>query len=122
MLIDMEETKLSGFLTDENLRKLAKKACNGHQHTFRYSHMLSSCFKMGKMILNEMNYEVNNPIVDICGEAIDLRKVERVSEVGGHPYFLSYAVYFTGGSKMDIYVEKMKREDFIQLWTTFNKE
>lgn len=41
-------------LSDKQLRKMAKQACNGHQHAMRYGNMLSACFKMGKMILEEL--------------------------------------------------------------------
>lgn len=40
--------------TDKQLRKMAKKVCNGHQHAMRYNNMLNACFKMGKMILEEL--------------------------------------------------------------------
>lgn len=43
------------ILSDKQIRKLAKKACNGHQHAMRYNNMLNACFKMGKMILEEIN-------------------------------------------------------------------
>lgn len=41
-------------LSDKQLRKMAKKVCNGHQHAMRYNNMLNACFKMGKMILEEL--------------------------------------------------------------------
>lgn len=71
-----------------------------------------------------------NPIVDICGDTIDLRKVERVGSVGGDSSWLRYSVYFTGGSEIEIYHERkyadnrelrqMKREKFVELWRSFN--
>ncbi len=71
-----------------------------------------------------------NPIIDICGDTIDLRKVERVGKVGGGSYWLRYSVYFTGGSEIEIYQERkyannielrqMKREKFVELWRSFN--
>jgi hypothetical protein len=57
-----------------------------------------------------------NPIIDICGDTIDLRKVERV----GDNSWLTYSVYFTGGSKIEIYHRQMKREKFVELWRSFN--
>jgi len=66
------------------------------------------------------------PIIDVWGDAIDLRKVERVGPVGGDPSLLRYSVYFTGGSKIEIFEERkhgesslfihIKRERFIELW------
>lgn len=41
-------------LTEKQLRKMAKKCCDGHQHTMRYGNMLNACFKMGKMMLEEL--------------------------------------------------------------------
>jgi hypothetical protein len=61
-----------------------------------------------------------NPIIDICGDTIDLRKVERVGTVGGDSSWLTYSVYFTGGSKIVIYHRQMKREKFVELWRSFN--
>ena len=73
--------------------------------------------------MSEQNF---NPIVDICGDTIDLRKVERVGKVGGDSSWLSYSVYFTGGGEMEIYEERkyadnrnlrqMKREKFVEMW------
>ena len=70
-----------------------------------------------------------NPIVDICGETIDLRKVERVGKIGGDTSWLTYSVYFVGGDKMEIYHERkyadniklrqMQREKFVELWQSF---
>lgn len=45
---------IGSAFTDEQLRKMAKKVCNGHQHAMRYNNMLNVCFKMGKMILEEL--------------------------------------------------------------------
>lgn len=42
-------------LSDKQLRNMAKKVCNGHQHAMRYNNMLTACFKMGKMILEELD-------------------------------------------------------------------
>jgi hypothetical protein len=71
-----------------------------------------------------------NPIIDICGDTIDLRKVERVGKVGGDSSWLRYSVYFTGGSEIEIYhvrkytdnieLRQMKREKFVELWRSFN--
>jgi hypothetical protein len=71
-----------------------------------------------------------NPIVDIGGDTIDLRKIERVGKVGGDSSWLRYSVYFTGGSELEIYHERkyadnrelkqMKREKFVELWRSFN--
>lgn len=71
-----------------------------------------------------------NPLVDIGGDTIDLRKIERVGQVGGDSSWLSYSVYFTGGSEIEIYHERkyadnrelkqMKREKFVELWLSFN--
>ena len=71
-----------------------------------------------------------NPIVDICGDTIDLRIVERVGKVGGDSSWLRYSVYFTGGSEIEIYhvrkytdnieLRQMKREKFVELWRSFN--
>lgn len=41
-------------LSDKQLRDMAKKVCNGHQHAMRYNNMLNACFKMGKMMLEEL--------------------------------------------------------------------
>ncbi|HAD34217.1 MAG TPA: hypothetical protein DCF44_06925 [Chitinophagaceae bacterium] len=64
-----------------------------------------------------------NPLVDIGGDTIDLRKIERVGKVGGDSSWLRYSVYFTGGSEIEIYHERkytdnrplrqMKREKFV---------
>jgi hypothetical protein len=71
-----------------------------------------------------------NPIIDICGDTIDLRKVERVGKVCGDSSWLRYSVYFTGGSEIEIYhvrkyadnieLRQMKRENFVELWRSFN--
>jgi hypothetical protein len=71
-----------------------------------------------------------NPLVDIGGDTIDLRKIERVGKVGGDSSWLRYSVYFTGGSEIEIYHERkyadnrelrqMKREKFVELWRSFN--
>ena len=71
-----------------------------------------------------------NPLVDIGGDTIDLRKIERVGKLGGDSSWLRYSVYFTGGSEIEIYHERkyadnrelrqMKREKFIELWRSFN--
>lgn len=71
-----------------------------------------------------------NPIIDICGDTIDLRKVERVGKVGGDSAWLRYSVFLTGGSEIEIYEERkyadnrelrqMKREKFVGLWRSFN--
>ena len=47
-----------------------------------------------------------NPLVDIGGDTIDLRKIERVGKVGGDSSWLRYSVYFTGGSEIEIYHER----------------
>jgi len=41
-------------LSEKQLRKMAKKVCNGHQHTMRYQNMLNACFMMGQLILKEL--------------------------------------------------------------------
>jgi hypothetical protein len=74
--------------------------------------------------------EAVNPLVDIGGDTIDLRKIERVGQVGGDSSWLTYSVYFTGGSEIEIYHERkyahnrelrqMKREKFVELWRSFN--
>lgn len=71
-----------------------------------------------------------NPLVDIGGDTIDLRKIERVGKVGGDSSWLRYSVYFTGGSEIEIYHERkyadnrelrqMNREKFVELWRSFN--
>jgi hypothetical protein len=71
-----------------------------------------------------------NPLVNIGGDTIDLRKVERVGKVGGDSSWLRYSVYFIGGSEIEIYQERkyadnielrqMKREKFVELWRSFN--
>jgi len=71
-----------------------------------------------------------NPLVDIGGDTIDLRKIERVGKVGGDSSWLRYSIYFTGGSEIEIYHERkyadnrelrqMKREKFVELWRSFN--
>ena len=71
-----------------------------------------------------------NPLVDIGGDMIDLRKIERVGKVGGDSSWLRYSVYFTGGGEIEIYHERkyahnrelrqMKREEFVELWRSFN--
>jgi hypothetical protein len=71
-----------------------------------------------------------NPLVDIGGDTIDLRKIERVGKVGGDNSWLRYSIYFTGGSEIEIYHERkyadnrelrqMKREKFVELWRSFN--
>lgn len=43
---------------------MAKKVCNGHQHAMRYNNMLTACFKMGKMILEELDKPIND--CDFC--------------------------------------------------------
>ncbi len=49
------QTAVSGSaFSDKELRKMAKKICNGHQHAMRYQNMLNACFRMGKMILEEL--------------------------------------------------------------------
>lgn len=54
----LQQTAVSGSaFTDKQLRKMAKKVCNGHQHTMRYNNMLNACFKMGKMILEELELQ-----------------------------------------------------------------
>jgi hypothetical protein len=70
------------------------------------------------------------PIIDVCGFTIDLRKVERVTPVGGDKNHLSYMVYFTGGNKIEIphaqqfangkKFDHMEREKFVELWKSFN--
>ena len=44
-----------GQLTEKKLRKMAKKVCNGHQHAMRYGNMLSACFRMGKMVIENID-------------------------------------------------------------------
>jgi hypothetical protein len=71
-----------------------------------------------------------NPLVDIGGDTIDLRKIERVGKVDGDSSWLRYSVYFTGGREIEVYHERkyadnrelrqMKREKFVELWRSFN--
>ena len=100
---------------------------------------VTACYKcggtgvipMGIVASSDLKQKINNPIVDICGDTVDLRKVERVGEIGGDNYWLRYTVYFTGGGEMEINHQKkyadnrvlrqMKREDFIELWKSFNQ-
>jgi hypothetical protein len=75
--------------------------------------------------------EVVNPIINICGETIDLRKVYRVGKVGGDSSWLRYSVYFTSGNEIEIYQERkhcngveltqMKREKFVELWRSITQ-
>lgn len=79
---------------------------------------------------NNVLRAIKNPIVDVCSQTIDLRKVERVGKVAGGTDWLSYTVYFTGGGNIEIYHERkyfegkpldqMEREKFIELWRSFN--
>jgi len=49
------QTVVSGSaLSEKQLRKMAKKVCNGHQHAMRYQNMLNACFKMGQLVLEEL--------------------------------------------------------------------
>jgi hypothetical protein len=55
-------TKNSNFdISETKLRMLAKKACNGHQHAMRYNSMLSCCYRMGEMVVTELNSSKNKP-------------------------------------------------------------
>lgn len=36
--------------SDDEMRKMAKRICNGHQHAMRYNEMLICCFNMGKSV------------------------------------------------------------------------
>lgn len=73
---------------------------------------------------------VISPLLDIGGDTIDLRKIERVGSVGGDKSWLRYSVHFTGGGEIEIYHERayaenrplrqMKREKFVELWRSFN--
>jgi hypothetical protein len=75
--------------------------------------------------LQKMN-ELSEPIIDIGGDTIDLRKVEMVGQLGGDTSWLRYSVYFTGGSEIEIYHERkyavntklrqMPRDQFVELW------
>jgi aminoglycoside phosphotransferase family enzyme len=57
-------------LSESKIRALAKKVCNGHQHTFRYSNMLNACYQMGKMVL-EQNKIIEKEIIKyIWDEAV----------------------------------------------------
>ena len=47
-------------------------------------------------LLRKIN-ELSEPIIDIGGVTMDLRKVERVGQLGGDSSWLRYTVYFTGG-------------------------
>ena len=40
--------------SDEEMRKMAKKICDGHQHAMRYNQMLNCCFNMGKSVINKI--------------------------------------------------------------------
>lgn len=40
-------------LSEKQIRKLAKKVCDGHQHAIRYNNMLNACYLMGNLILQE---------------------------------------------------------------------
>ena len=40
--------------SDEEIRKLAKEICKGHQHAMRYNSMLVSCFKMSKKVIHQI--------------------------------------------------------------------
>lgn len=51
----LQQHNVSGSaLSDKQLRKIAKIVCNGHQHAIRYNNMLNACFKMGKMVMAEL--------------------------------------------------------------------
>jgi DNA-directed RNA polymerase subunit RPC12/RpoP len=72
-----------------------------------------------------------NPLVDVGGEIIDLRKIERVGKLEGDSSWLTYSVYCTSGRRIEIYHERkyadnkelrqMKREKFVELWLSINK-
>ena len=65
-------------------------------------------------------------IKDIGNQTIDFSKIERVGAVGGDSAWLRYTVYFTGGSKLDIYETRqhsdgmyclqMRRDLFVKMW------
>lgn len=40
--------------SDEEMRKIAKRICNGHQHAKRYNQMLICCFNMGKSVIEKI--------------------------------------------------------------------
>lgn len=40
--------------SDEEMRKMAKRICNGHQHAMRYNQMLICCFNMGKSVIEKI--------------------------------------------------------------------
>ena len=68
----------------------------------------------------------NSYIIDVGGNLLDLRKVERVGELEGDVSWLNYTVYFVGGGKFSIYhnrkysfdttLVQMRREEFVELW------
>ena len=40
--------------TDSELRKIAKKMCDGHQHAMRYNQMLICCFNTAKSAIDKI--------------------------------------------------------------------
>lgn len=69
----------------------------------------------------------NEPLTDANNV---LATVNPLVDIGGDSSWLSYSVYFTGGSEIEIYHERkyadnrelrqMKREKFVELWRSFN--
>jgi hypothetical protein len=52
--------KSNPTISEKDLRKMAKKACDGNQHAMRYGNMLTSCFKMGQMVLEEIEHQTKD--------------------------------------------------------------
>lgn len=87
-------------------------------------------FLENKLCEPDKKNESINPLVDIGASTIDLRKIESVGAIYGSDSWLRYNVYFTGGSKIEIYQKwnehmtigatVMEREKFVELWRSFN--
>lgn len=71
----------------------------------------------------------SSPIIDVSGEIIDLRHVQRVGNLESDYDFLKYPVYFASGDKITIYhnsdryrghnVLHMNRDKFIELLKSY---
>lgn len=79
--------------------------------------------------MEDNKQKILSPIIDISGETIDLRMIERVGRAGGDQAWLRYSVYFTSGREVEIYHERMtedrpqmKREKFVELWKAYNNQ
>ena len=67
------------MLSDKQIRILAKQVCKGNRHAMRYQPMLSACFNMAKLVLEEVEK------VNIANRKLDEKVRDYFKPLEGEP-------------------------------------